>query len=102
VIAYVVGNFQNTISLKEAASITNMTSYTFCKYFKRMARKTFIEVVNDYRIDFATRQLIHTDKPISQIGFDSGFNDLSNFPKTIKARMNLSHLCYRNTFLKKI
>lgn len=102
VTAYVVENFQNTISLKEAASIANMTSHAFCKYFKRLTRKTFMEAVNDYRIDFAIRQLIHTDKPVSEIGFDSGFNDVSNFHKTFKSRMKLSPLIYRNAFINKL
>lgn len=102
VIAYIVDNFQNSISLSEAASIANMTSHAFCKYFKKITRKTFVEAVNDYRIDFAIRQLIHTDKPVSEIGFDSGFNDVSNFHKTFKSRMKLSPLIYRNAFINKL
>ena len=102
VIGYVVENFQNAISLKKAASIANMTSHSFCKYFKKVTRKTFMEAVNDYRIDFATRQLINTDKTVSEIGFESGFNDVSNFHKMFKRKIKTSPLCYRNTFLEKL
>ena len=100
VIAYIVENFQNTISLNEAASKANMTLQAFCKYFKKITRKTFVETVNDYRVDFAIRQLIHTDKPVSEICFDSGFNDISNFHKTFKRRIHLSPLNYRKGFTK--
>lgn len=102
VIAYIVENFQNPISLKDAASAANLTTHAFCKYFKRITRKTFTEAVNDYRIDFAVRQLIHTDKPVAQIGFDSGFNDISNFYKTFRERVKFSPLSYRKNFMKKL
>lgn len=102
VTAYVVENFQNSISLNEAASIANMTLHAFCKYFKKITRKTFMEAVNDYRVDYAIRQLVSTDKPIAEIGFDSGFNDVSNFHKTFKRRLKVSPLGYRNIFAKRI
>lgn len=100
--AYIVENFKNEVSLTGAASAVNMTPQSFCKYFKKLTRKTFMEAVTDYRIDYAAQQLVHTSNSISQIGFDSGFNDISNFHKTFKARMQLSPLSYRNTFLQKL
>ncbi|MEO5681630.1 MAG: AraC family transcriptional regulator [Chitinophagaceae bacterium] len=102
VMAYIVENFQNNISLGAVAAVSNMTPEAFCKYFKKLSRKTFIEVVNDYRVDFALGQLINTEKPVAQIGFDSGFNDLSNFYKTFKDRNSLSPLAYRKAFNRKM
>jgi AraC-like DNA-binding protein len=96
--AYIVDNFQNNISLTAAAGIVNMTPEAFCKYFKKLSRKTFIEVVNDYRVDFALGQLVNTEKPVAQIGFDSGFNDISNFYKTFRRRTKISPLSYRKKF----
>ena len=102
VIAYIVDHFQQDISLDAAAAVANMSTTAFCKYFKRITRKTFIEVVNDYRIDSAIKELVSTDKSISQVCFDSGFNDVSNFHRTFKAKVNISPLQYRNTFRKKL
>ena len=101
VMAYIVEHFKEQISLSKAAAIANMTPPAFCKYFKRITRKTFIEAVTEYRIDYAAQQLINTAHSISQISFDSGFNDLSHFHKTFKATMKLSPLCYRNEFIEK-
>lgn len=100
VMAYIVDNFQSDITLAGAAGSANMTPQAFCKYFKKITRKTFIEAVTDYRIDFAARQLVNTSKPVAQVGFDSGFNDISNFHKTFKARLQQSPLGYRNSFSK--
>ena len=100
--AYIVDNFQGNISLKGVAATASMTPEAFCKYFKKLTRKTFIEVVNDYRIDFARGQLVNTDKAISQIGFDSGFNDISNFYRTFKEHTSLSPLGYRKQYISQV
>ncbi|WP_394801128.1 helix-turn-helix domain-containing protein [Niabella ginsengisoli] len=101
-LGYIVDNFKEGISLNEAAAVANMSTTAFCKYFKRVTRKTFIETVNDYRIDFAVRELINTDNSMAQICYDSGFNDLSNFYKTFRSKMKISPLQYRVSFDKKL
>ncbi len=100
--AYIIDNFKTQVSLAKAASLANMTPHSFCKYFKKVTRKTFMEAVTDFRIDYASQQLIQTGDSISQISFNSGFNDVSNFHKTFKSRRKLSPLNYRTAFLKKL
>jgi AraC-like DNA-binding protein len=102
VFAYLVENFRNHVSLDIAASIANMTPNAFCKYFKKITRKTFMETIIDYRINYATQQLVQTDKPISEISFESGFGDVSHFFKTFKLKMSLSPLNYRKKFMRSL
>lgn len=102
VMAYIIENFQQQVKLEDAAATINMSIHAFCKYFKKITRKTFIEAVNDYRIDYAVKQLINTDSSIADIGYNAGFNDISNFHKTFKERTQLSPLGYRKTFIKKL
>lgn len=102
VMAYIIDNFKTGVTLNNAAAVICMTPQSFCKYFRKNTRKTFMEAVTDYRVDYAAQQLVHTDHSISQIGFDSGFNDISNFHKTFKAKMELSPLQYRNAFTRKL
>ena len=99
VFAYIVENYRKNISLYKAAAKANMTPNAFCKYFKQITRKTFIETVTDYRINFATQQLVQTDAGIASICFDSGFNDVSHFHKTFKSKMQLSPLQYRKKII---
>jgi AraC-like DNA-binding protein/quercetin dioxygenase-like cupin family protein len=100
VLVYLVENFRTKISLGEAADLANMTANAFCKYFKKITRKTFMETVIEYRLKYAVQQLVQTDKPISEISFESGFSDISNFYKTFKSKMRLSPLSYRKSFEK--
>jgi len=102
VFAYLVENFRKHVSLDKAASIANMTPNAFCKYFKKVTRKTFMETIIEYRLNYAIQQLVQTDKPISEISFESGFGDVSHFYKMFKAKMNLSPLNYRKRFMRNL
>jgi len=99
VFAYLVENFREQVTLEQAAGIANMTPNAFCKYFKKVTRKTFMEMVIDYRLNYATQQLVQTDKPISEISFESGFGDVSHFYKMFKSKMQVSPLNYRKRFM---
>lgn len=102
VMAYIVENFRKQLSLQEASSIAHMTPNAFCKYFKKTTRKTFIETVIDYRLNYATNQLVQTEKAISEIAFESGFSDVSHFYRQFKHRMQVSPLNYRTKFVEQI
>lgn len=99
VFAYIVDKFRQKICLDEAAAVANMSPTAFCKYFKKATRKTFMEMVLDYRINCAMQQLIHTNDPINQVAFDSGFTDTSQFYKIFRQKMNVSPLAYRKRFI---
>jgi AraC-like DNA-binding protein len=99
IFAYLVENFRGEISLNRAAAISGMTPSAFCRYFKKITRKTFMETVIEYRLSYARQQLVQTDRPISSICFDSGFGDISHFHKTFRSKMQLSPLHYRRKFM---
>lgn len=102
VLAYIVDHFREDISLERAAEISGMTTTAFCKFFKKTTRKTFIETVTEYRLHYATQQLAHTDQPVSQISFESGFGDVSHFYKTFRRKKKMSPLRYRNRIRKAV
>jgi AraC-like DNA-binding protein len=98
IFAYLVENFREQVSLKKAASIAGMSPNAFCRYFKKITRMTFMEMVIQHRLDHAIRQLIQTNAPISTICFDSGFGDISHFYKVFRSHMHISPLGYRKKF----
>lgn len=99
IFAYIIEHFREKMVLDDIAQTVHMTPNAFCKYFKKVTRKTFVETVTEYRLNYAAGQLIHTDKPVSIICFDSGFGDVSHFNKTFKLKMQVSPLRYRKQFL---
>ena len=98
VMAYLVEHFRAGVTLAGAAEAASLTPTAFCKYFKTLTRKTFIETVIEYRLQYATRQLAGTDKPVADICYDSGFGDVSYFNKTFKKHLHRSPLQYRQAF----
>lgn len=100
VLGYIIDNYKDEILLDQAATLVNMTPNAFCKYYKKTTKKTFIETVTDYRINYAIQQLVNSDKSISDICFENGFGDLSHFYKLFKRKMKLSPLKYRKEFRK--
>lgn len=102
VMGYIVDNFQNDIQLDQIANRIGMSTNAFCKYFKRTTRKTFMETVIEYRINYAAQQLLNTDKAVSEVAFESGFGDVSHFHKLFKRMIKMSPLVYRHHFQKSL
>ena len=54
--------------LQEVADLVNMTSTSFCRFFKSQTNSTFTEHLNGIRIDFANKLLQNTEIQIKEIG----------------------------------
>jgi len=89
VIEFTFKEFQRTITLKEVSALANLTPEAFCKYFKTRTRKTYINFLNEIRINHACR-LLTEDKSIAGICYDCGFTNLSNFNRIFKKIKNVS------------
>lgn len=81
---YVMKNFRKEISSKAIADMAMMSYSGFCRYFKNRTKKNFSCFVNEIRIGYSCKQLMEKDVSISQVGYDSGFNNTSNFNKQFK------------------
>ena len=92
---YVKDHFQEQISLEEVASMASMTVPSFCRYFKKITKKTFTRFVNEYRVVHASKLLAEKPIGISDICFESGFNNFSHFNKLFKEFTGKSASQYR-------
>jgi AraC-like DNA-binding protein len=95
VMSFLIENFKNDIQLEQIAAIAHLSPTSFCRYFKGMMQKTFIEVVLDFRIQYACKELLNTELPVSQIALDSGFGDLPYFNRKFKKMTGTNPLTYR-------
>ncbi len=100
VYVFVEHNFQRSIPLEEIAAKVNMTVPAFCRYFKKLTRKTFTQFVNEFRIANACRLLSDDHLSISAVSFESGFNNISHFNKQFKNITGVSPRDYRNNLKK--
>ena len=93
---HVKSNFQEHISLEEISELASMTVPSFCRYFKKVTHKTFTQFVNDYRLVHASKLLTENSISITDVCFESGFNNFSHFSKSFKKFTGLSPSEYRN------
>ena len=79
VLEYVFGNHAGSVKMFEAAALVGMSEPTFSKYFKRATGQNFSDLVRKLRLAHARRLLERSDKAISDICYEVGFSNLSNF-----------------------
>lgn len=97
---YVFQNVQNGINLNDAAKLVYMEPSSFCRYFKKKTNQTFMDYVKNVRIGIAARLLAETDKQITQICYECGYNNLANFNHYFKVVMKKTPSQYRKAFLQ--
>jgi AraC-like DNA-binding protein len=98
VINYISENYNKNISLEDLASISYMTTNSFCRYFKNRTGKTAFQFIREFRINKACQMLINGEKNISQICFDTGFNSLSSFNRVFKSLKQISATEYKSKY----
>jgi AraC-like DNA-binding protein len=92
---HVKDHFQQEISLVTIAEMANMTVPSFCRYFKKITKKTFTQFVNEYRLVHAAKLLAEKQTSISNISYESGFNNFSHFNTLFKEFTGKSASQYR-------
>ena len=93
---HVKNNFREEITLEEIAELVSMTIPSFCRYFKKITNKTFVQFVNEYRLVHASKLLAEQPISISEVCLESGFNNFSHFNKSFRAFTGKSPSEYRN------
>ena len=77
-----------------------MSTDAFCRYLMGITVKGFIFFVNEMRIGYACKLLIENHLSISQICFESGFNNISNFNRMFKRQTGQTPGEYQQQFIK--
>jgi len=97
---YVQENYDKKIKLNEVSDLVSMGDEAFCRFFKKSLNKSFFTFVNEYRINLACKSLIETNKQVSQIAYDCGYESLPFFYRQFQKFMNCSPLVFKKMYLK--
>ncbi|WP_261512296.1 AraC family transcriptional regulator [Chryseobacterium paludis] len=89
---YIKKNFaENKLTLDNVAKEACMTPQAFCRSFKKRTGITYIEYLNDLRVQRACKLLTSSNMyNISSVAFNSGFNSLTNFNRVFRMIMKYS------------
>ncbi|MFY0689930.1 MAG: helix-turn-helix domain-containing protein [Cyclobacteriaceae bacterium] len=97
---YVAENYHTKISLEKIAEEMHLNTSSFCRYFKKITRKSFFTYLNEYRVGKVCRLLRSTDKSVAAICYETGFDSIANFNRQFKTYAKSSPSDYRKRFMK--
>jgi AraC-like DNA-binding protein len=87
---FILTNYANVVTLNDVANVANLTPHAFCRFLRTHTRKTFSQLLNEVRVEHACRLLKDSTQSVSQIAFECGYANLSNFNRQFKQLMNLT------------
>jgi AraC-like DNA-binding protein len=93
--SYIFAHLSEPFRLDDVAAHMSMSPSAFSRYFKRTMGKTFSHFVNELRVGKACRTLLDTDRPVAEIAYKCGFNNLSNFNRRFKELRGVSPRGFR-------
>ncbi|WP_224485545.1 AraC family transcriptional regulator [Robertkochia aurantiaca] len=97
--SFIKDNYRQKIKVEDAADHINMTEISFSRLIKKSTGKTFTELVNEFRLRYATRKLIESNESVSEICFDCGFNNISNFNRRFKEKQGCTPTEFRANYM---
>ncbi|WP_222844187.1 AraC family transcriptional regulator [Saccharicrinis aurantiacus] len=83
---YLHENIHNSIKIGDVADLVNMSPSAFSHFFKKRTQRSFTDFLTEMRIGMAARLLIDSEKNISEICYDCGFSNVSNFNRAFKTQ----------------
>jgi AraC-like DNA-binding protein len=88
-------NIHREVNLEELASIAHMSRRSFLRVFQSATGTSPVAWVIDQRINRACHLLRHTDRRVTEIAFDVGFNDSNYFTRQFRKVTGFSPRDYR-------
>jgi AraC-like DNA-binding protein len=79
VVSYISEHCAEPLAMAELCRRFRMTESRFSRFFRRATGNTFTDFVNRMRISKACQLLMETDRYVSNICYDVGFNNVANF-----------------------
>lgn len=92
---YVNDNYCDNISLDAIAAETGLSRYYISHLFKELLNTTFVNYLNELRLNRAATLLTTTEIPVIEIAGLSGFNNISNFNRSFKMYFDTTPSKYR-------
>lgn len=98
---HIMENFKEEVSIKEVADKLNISEAAFYKFIKKQTKKTYTQIINEFRINHASKLLMTSEKSISQVCFESGYNNISYFNRKFKAIMGQTPHGFKNHYVNR-
>ncbi|HAT30553.1 MAG TPA: AraC family transcriptional regulator [Janthinobacterium sp.] len=78
-INFIVQNYSSQFSMKDLAQQLDMPERMFSRFFRSATGNSFTDFVNRLRVNKACQLLMETERYVTNICYDAGFNNVANF-----------------------
>jgi AraC-like DNA-binding protein/ligand-binding sensor protein len=92
---YIRDHQTEELSLERVSHAVHVSSFYFCKLFRKATGLHFTDYVNRVRIDRAKNLLLNPNLQVSEIAFEIGFQSLTHFNRVFKKTVGQPPLKYR-------
>lgn len=96
---YSAKHFKRKISIEEIAEVANLSSNSFCRYFKNRTQKHFSHFLNEIRVEYACKLIKENQFQVTQVCYEAGFNNFPNFNNAFKKITGKTPLQYSKEFI---
>lgn len=90
ILKYVEEHFADKITIAEIASVAGFSESYFMRFFKETMRISFVEFLKDYRLAKAYERLQSSKDNILEVAESVGFDNLSYFNRSFKAKYKIT------------
>ena len=97
---YIDEHFTENLTLATLSDMVCMTPSAFSRFFKTRTGRTLSDYIIDIRLGHAARMLVDTSMTGSEICYECGFNNQSNFNRIFKSKRGLTPRDFRAMFKK--
>src|SRR5690606_28031336 len=95
VFSHTLKNFKEKIAIEDVATLCNLSTTSFCRYFKMITNKSYFDFLTEVRLNHACRLIIDSDLTMQHIAVESGFENTSNFYRHFRNFKGLTPTEYR-------
>ncbi|MCW3466837.1 AraC family transcriptional regulator [Chitinophaga nivalis] len=96
---YTLEHYAENITLEKIASVAHLTTYAFCKYFKKHTRKTYLGFLHEIRINAACKKMIKGDfDSIASVAYATGYNNPITFNRVFRKVTGMSPSTYARQY----
>jgi AraC-like DNA-binding protein/ligand-binding sensor protein len=82
--AYIAGHLEDPVSLDEIAKAMHVSTFYFCKMFKKATGLTFTDYLGRVRVEKAKSLLLNPHLRVSEIAYMVGFQSLTHFNRVFR------------------
>ena len=95
--AYIYANQADPIDLDQVAKAMHVSTFYFCKMFKKATGLTFTDYLSRVRVEKAKTLLLNPHIRISEIAYVIGFQSLTHFNRMFRKIVGQSPTAYRES-----